>query len=62
MDHVVYVGPETLLRQSSLNVNIQTAGNLEGDAGDVIEGHEWKCVRTVNGSALFFYLVINSIM
>ncbi|XP_074371561.1 protein ENHANCED DISEASE RESISTANCE 2-like isoform X3 [Apium graveolens] len=46
-------GPETLLRQSSLNVNIQTAGNLEGDAGDVVEGHEWKCVRTVNGVRVF---------
>lgn len=46
-------GPETLLRQSSLNVNIQTTGNLEGDAGDVIEGHEWKCVRTVNGVRVF---------
>lgn len=59
MDYAVYVGPETLLRQSSLNVNIQTVGNLEGDAGDVIEGHEWKFVRTINGFGLFLYLVIN---
>ncbi|KAL8133342.1 hypothetical protein AgCh_008705 [Apium graveolens] len=28
-------------------------GNLEGDAGDVVEGHEWKCVRTVNGVRVF---------
>lgn len=58
----MYVGPETLLRQSSLNVNIQTAGNLEVDSGDVIEGHEWKCVRTVNGFAFFSYLLIKQIL
>ncbi|KAA8522910.1 hypothetical protein F0562_009333 [Nyssa sinensis] len=40
-------GPESLLRQSSdLGVN-------EGDAGDAIEAHEWKCVRIINGVRIF---------
>lgn len=24
-------------------------GEFDGDAGDAIEAHEWKCVRTFNG-------------
>ncbi|KAK1395932.1 protein ENHANCED DISEASE RESISTANCE 2-like [Heracleum sosnowskyi] len=33
---------------------LRVTGDLEGDAGDVIEAHEWKCVRTVNGGVRIF--------
>lgn len=43
-------GPETLLRQSSdLGGTARAEGYYEGDIGDAIEAHEWKCVRTLNG-------------
>ncbi|KAJ7968654.1 protein ENHANCED DISEASE RESISTANCE 2 [Quillaja saponaria] len=43
-------GPERLLRQSSnLAANVRPDGHIEGDNGDAIEAHEWKCVRTING-------------
>lgn len=52
----MYIGPESLLRQSSsLGANIRSGGFEE--ASDAIEAHEWKCVRTLNGIfflALFF--------
>lgn len=41
-------GPETLIRQSS-----ELGNAIEGDAGDAIEAHEWKCVRTVDGIRIF---------
>ncbi|KAJ4846793.1 hypothetical protein Tsubulata_014108 [Turnera subulata] len=45
-------GPETLLRQSStLGANVE--GYFEGEVGDAVEAHEWKCVRTVNGVRIF---------
>jgi hypothetical protein len=44
-------GPETLLRQSS-NLGGKS-GYLDGEAGDAIEAHEWKCVRTLNGVRIF---------
>ncbi|KAL1817681.1 hypothetical protein ACET3Z_020255 [Daucus carota] len=28
-------------------------GDFDGDAGDAIEAHEWKCVRTFNGVRIF---------
>lgn len=40
-------GPETLLRQSS-----KLAGRpdrFEGDSGDTVEAHQWKCVHTMAG-------------
>ncbi|GAV83954.1 START domain-containing protein/DUF1336 domain-containing protein [Cephalotus follicularis] len=47
-------GPETLLRQSSsLRGNGRSDGYFEGDNGDAIEAHEWKCVRTINGVRIF---------
>ncbi|KAK8535253.1 hypothetical protein V6N13_081392 [Hibiscus sabdariffa] len=43
-------GPETLLRQtSSLGGYGTSDGYFEGQFGDAIEAHEWKCVRTING-------------
>lgn len=49
------VGPESLLRKSSnLGRTAGLDGYLHGDDGDVVEAHEWKCVRTVNG--IFFIL------
>ncbi|XP_022142944.1 protein ENHANCED DISEASE RESISTANCE 2 isoform X2 [Momordica charantia] len=47
-------GPETLLRQSSnLNTDVGPDGFFEGDSGDAIERHKWKCVRTFNGVRIF---------
>ncbi|KAL5698805.1 hypothetical protein ACHQM5_029793 [Ranunculus cassubicifolius] len=47
-------GPESLLRQSSdLGRNIRSDGYLESDSGDVVEAHEWKCVRAINGIRIF---------
>ncbi|RVW43687.1 hypothetical protein CK203_080456 [Vitis vinifera] len=46
-------GPESLLRQSSnLGVKVRSDGYIEGDGGDAIEAHEWKCVRTIDGSRI----------
>lgn len=38
---------------------LRVTGDFEGDAGDVIEAHEWKCVRTVNGGIIFFLKLID---
>ncbi|KAG6493827.1 hypothetical protein ZIOFF_048830 [Zingiber officinale] len=47
-------GPEMLIRQSSgLGSNARRGAYFEGDIGDVIEMHDWKCVRTVNGVRIF---------
>lgn len=44
-----------LLRQTS---NLGGSGTpnqyFEGEVGDAIEAHEWKCVRTVNGMLTHF--------
>ncbi|XP_039059992.1 protein ENHANCED DISEASE RESISTANCE 2-like [Hibiscus syriacus] len=42
-------GPETLTRQSSTLGNSGSFGDFEGEFGDAVEAHEWKCVRTING-------------
>ncbi|XVE53694.1 hypothetical protein DITRI_Ditri03aG0023200 [Diplodiscus trichospermus] len=42
-----------LLRQTSnLDGNSMSDGYFEGEFGDAIETHEWKCVRTINGILL----------
>ncbi|KAF9662798.1 hypothetical protein SADUNF_Sadunf18G0091800 [Salix dunnii] len=47
-------GPETLLRQSSsVATKVRPDRYLEGEVGDAIELHQWKCVRTVNGVRIF---------
>ncbi|XP_043701322.1 protein ENHANCED DISEASE RESISTANCE 2-like isoform X2 [Telopea speciosissima] len=46
-------GLETLLHQSSDLGDFRSERYFEGDAGDAIEAHEWKCVRTVNGIRIF---------
>ncbi|XVF35508.1 hypothetical protein REPUB_Repub18cG0151600 [Reevesia pubescens] len=47
-------GPEMLLRQTSnLGGNGASNGYFEGEFGDAIEAHEWKCVRTINGVRIF---------
>ncbi|XP_021275787.1 protein ENHANCED DISEASE RESISTANCE 2 [Herrania umbratica] len=47
-------GPEMLLRQTSnLGGNGTSDGYFEGEFGDAIEAHEWKCVRTINGVRIF---------
>ncbi|XP_050208638.1 protein ENHANCED DISEASE RESISTANCE 2-like [Mercurialis annua] len=47
-------GPEMLLRQSSdLRTNVTSDRYHEGEVGDAIEAHEWKCVRTMNGVRIF---------
>ncbi|RVW43685.1 hypothetical protein CK203_080455 [Vitis vinifera] len=51
-------GPESLLRQSSnLGVKVRSDGYIEGDGGDAIEAHEWKCVRTIDVLFGFTFLV-----
>ncbi|KAL2961671.1 hypothetical protein AAZX31_17G101400 [Glycine max] len=44
-------GPEKLLRQSS-KLAIRPDG-FEGDSGDAVEAHQWKCVLTVAGIRIF---------
>lgn len=34
---------------SELGANLSSDGYFDKDAGDAIEAHEWKCVRTING-------------
>ncbi|KAG2665169.1 hypothetical protein I3760_16G117900 [Carya illinoinensis] len=47
-------GPEMLLRQSSvLGARVGTDQYIEGDNGDAVEAHEWKCVQTINGVRIF---------
>ncbi|KAL5547664.1 hypothetical protein UlMin_002895 [Ulmus minor] len=47
-------GPETLLCQSSsLVASARSDGYFNGDVGDAIEPHEWKCIRTINGVRIF---------
>ncbi|XP_076888798.1 protein ENHANCED DISEASE RESISTANCE 2-like isoform X1 [Bidens hawaiensis] len=46
-------GPETLVRRSSNLGKHQRPNDFEGDAADVVEAHEWRCVRTVNGVRIF---------
>ncbi|KAK1578845.1 hypothetical protein Q3G72_033554 [Acer saccharum] len=46
-------GPESLLRQSSDLGGSVRDGYIEGDVGDAVEAHQWKCVRTVNGVRIF---------
>ncbi|XAR66799.1 hypothetical protein NMG60_11013138 [Bertholletia excelsa] len=43
-------GPEILLRKCS---NVFSDGDFQGDDGDVIQEHAWKCVRMVNGMRIF---------
>ncbi|TKY54741.1 ENHANCED DISEASE RESISTANCE 2 [Spatholobus suberectus] len=44
-------GPETLLRQSSKLAARPDA--FEGDSGDAVEAHQWKCVCTMTGIRIF---------
>ncbi|KAJ6731790.1 ENHANCED DISEASE RESISTANCE-RELATED [Salix purpurea] len=47
-------GPETLLRQSSsVAAKVRPDRYSEGEVGDAIDFHQWKCVRTVNGVRIF---------
>lgn len=47
-----------LLRQSSsLDGSGRSNIFFEANAGDAVEAHEWKCIRTINGifSSYFFF-------
>lgn len=46
-------GPETLVRRSSNLGHHRSSEFMGGDAEDVVEVHEWRCVRTVNGVRIF---------
>ncbi|KAL8236952.1 hypothetical protein R6Q59_018033 [Mikania micrantha] len=47
-------GPELLVRRSSnLGKHQRPSDFIESDAADVVEAHEWRCVRTVNGVRIF---------
>lgn len=40
-----------LLRKSSeVGRNMQRSTNYEGDVGDAIEAHEWRCIHTLHGN------------
>ncbi|XP_052730841.1 protein ENHANCED DISEASE RESISTANCE 2 isoform X3 [Vigna angularis] len=43
-------GPEKLLRQSS---KLSRTDGFEGDGGDAVEAHQWKCVFTLAGIRIF---------
>jgi len=49
-------GPEKLLRQSS-KLSARTDG-FEGDGGDAVEAHQWKCVFTLAGNFLLFCIIL----
>ncbi|KAL3623957.1 hypothetical protein CASFOL_032773 [Castilleja foliolosa] len=47
-------GPEMLLRRASnLGADSRLEAYFDADGGDVVEVHEWKCVRTINGVRIF---------
>lgn len=47
-------GPEKLLRKASnLGANSESDVYFEADGADVIEAHEWKCIRTLDGVRIF---------
>ncbi|KAL8254815.1 hypothetical protein R6Q59_033036 [Mikania micrantha] len=46
-------GPESLVRRSNLGRHHRPSEFTEGDAADVVEAHEWRCVCTVNGVRFF---------
>ncbi|XP_027329168.1 protein ENHANCED DISEASE RESISTANCE 2-like isoform X2 [Abrus precatorius] len=45
-------GPEMLIRQSSKLAATRPDG-FEGDSGDAVEAHQWKCVLTMAGIRIF---------
>ncbi|KAJ6673348.1 ENHANCED DISEASE RESISTANCE-RELATED [Salix viminalis] len=50
----IFIGPETLLQQSSsVAAKVRPDRYSEGEVGDAIDFHQWKCVRTVNGVRIF---------
>ncbi|CAI9787402.1 unnamed protein product [Fraxinus pennsylvanica] len=47
-------GPEMLLRRSSsLGAGGRPDAYFDADSGDVVEAHQWKCVRTMGGVRIF---------
>ncbi|KAF3338920.1 protein ENHANCED DISEASE RESISTANCE 2-like isoform X2 [Carex littledalei] len=47
-------GPEMLLRQSSKIGNDKVLNaHVDDETGDALETHDWRCVRTVNGTRIF---------
>ncbi|KAL6541200.1 hypothetical protein OROMI_025083 [Orobanche minor] len=47
-------GPEMLLRKASdLGAGNSVEAYFDADGGDVVEAHEWRCVRTINGVRIF---------
>ncbi|XP_020688979.1 protein ENHANCED DISEASE RESISTANCE 2-like isoform X1 [Dendrobium catenatum] len=47
-------GPEMLLQKTSeLGSRLKTDRYLEGEVGDAMEAHEWRCIRTINGIRIF---------
>lgn len=50
---VLFIGPEMLVRKAS-SVGGNTVDTFyDADSGDTVEAHEWRCVRTVNGTVSF---------
>jgi len=53
-----FKGPETLLRLSSKFFG--NSDGFEGETGDVFDIHQWKCVRTMSGTFLLPYTILQS--
>ncbi|KAK6151642.1 hypothetical protein DH2020_014277 [Rehmannia glutinosa] len=46
-------GPEMLLRKASSLGDRRLDAYFDADGGDVVQAHEWRCVRTINGVRIF---------
>lgn len=47
---VLFIGPEMLVRKASGIGGNSVDIYYDADGGDTVEAHEWRCVRTVNGT------------
>lgn len=43
-----------LRKASSIGGHGRLEAYFDADGGDVVEAHEWRCVRTTNGKYYFF--------
>lgn len=47
---ILFTGPEMLVRKASGLSGDGVDTYYDADGGDAVEAHEWRCVRTVNGT------------
>ncbi|KAK7304770.1 hypothetical protein VNO77_42657 [Canavalia gladiata] len=53
-------GPETLVRRPSKFFG--SSDGFEGDTGDALEAHQWKCVRTMSASQVALSIVTHQLL